>query len=444
MSEIVSGSFAAHAPFASSPPFEPWFNRPVETNGSKRKKRKRRAIKKGTKDEAPSHEQIRPICHVYSSNCPSSQRTRAAAGAHLSWTSSKLLSRNTIKNRKKYAKRKMEKQRSKLQAVDITDDMIRAGLRFSKTYLDDHVVVFDGGKVESTASSPFNSTVEGWECLRIEDGPLEICALPSHDKGLLYVAPHDNQPRFILLPRQEAVAMNSDGRELCASMSGIAKKSSNLSRGASKTVFGGKKYCCIGAKANRSSPGVTPGLFMAGGVGENEWNTVVKEVKRCEEAFFSYASTDAIRHIREARQLVPWEGINSAGDQSIGSTIYSGIAFGVNVFLRAHVDDDYTYSVIQVHVDGMDYDVDNDVVCYFCFPSLGFAVPLRPGDFLLINALEPHCLSSRCSYDYDLFAVSSYLKTAVVGGNDNSIPLSSEELKCRCLYEDSKRKKLKK
>jgi hypothetical protein len=324
--------------------------------------------------------------------------------------------------------------------VDITEEMIRAGVRYSKTYLENHVVVFDGGKAESTASSPDNSQDDGWECLRIEDGPLVICALPSHDKGLMYVAPHDNQPRFILLPREEAIAMNSDGRELCASMSAIAKKSSNLSRGASKSVFGCKKYCCVGAKANRSSPGVTPGLFKAGGVGENEWNSVVKEVKRCEEAFYSYASTDTIRHIREARELVPWEGIHSAGDQSTESTIYSGIAFGINVFLRAHVDDDYTYSVIQVHVDGMDYEVDNEVVCYFCFPSLGCAVPLRPGDFLLINALEPHCLSSRCRDDYNLFAVSSYLKTAVVGGNNNSIPLTSEELKCASLYEHINKK----
>jgi hypothetical protein len=238
-----------------------------------------------------------------------------------------------------------------------------------------------------------------------------------------------------LLPREEAISINSNGRELCASMTAISKKSSNLSRGASKSVFGGKKYCCIGAKANRNSAGVTPGLFKAGGIRETEWNCVVNEVKRCEEAFYSYASTAAIRHIREARKLVPWEGIHGAGDQLSSSTIYSGIAFGVNVFLRAHVDDDYTYSVIQVHVDNMDYAIDDDVVCYFCFPSLGCAVPLRPGDFLLINALEPHCLSSRCRDDYDLFAVSSYLKTAVVGGNDNSVPLSNEELNCKSFYE---------
>jgi hypothetical protein len=200
-------------------------------------------------------------------------------------------------------------------------------------------------------------------------------------------------------------------------------------------VFGGKKYCCVGAKANRSQRGVTPGLFRAGGITESDWNCVVKAAKRCEHAFYSFADTATIRHIREARELVQWEGIHGAGNQSASTSIYSGIAFGVNVFLRAHVDEDYTYSVIQVHVDNKDYVVDDEVVCYFCFPCLGVAIPLRPGDFLLINALEYHCLSSRCSEDYNLFAVSSYLKTAVVGGNDNSIALSSEEMRCKLLYE---------
>ena len=49
------------------------------------------------------------------------------------------------------------------------------------------------------------------------------------------------------------------------------------------------------------------------------------------------------------------------------------------------------YSVIQVHVDGIDYGLDAEVVCYFCFPRFGIAVPIRLGDFLLVNALEYHC-----------------------------------------------------
>jgi hypothetical protein len=51
--------------------------------------------------------------------------------------------------------------------------------------------------------------------------------------------------------------------------------------------------------------------------------------------------------------------------------IFNGIAFGVNVYLRAHVDLDLTYSVIQVHVDDSDYGLLDDIVCYFSFPRLG-------------------------------------------------------------------------
>jgi hypothetical protein len=89
----------------------------------------------------------------------------------------------------------------------------------------------------------------------------------------------------------------------------------------------------------------------------------------------------------------------------------------------------------------MDYGLEDEIICYFCFPLLGTAVPLMPGDFLLINALEYHCLSSRCNKDVDIFCISSYLKTAVVGGNDNNGLLNREELKCLAAYEDKIAKK---
>ena len=123
------------------------------------------------------------------------------------------------------------------------------------------------------------------------------------------------------------------------------------------------------------------------------------------------------------------------------SGIFNGIAFGVNVYLRAHIDNDFTYSVIQVHTDCTEYKIEDDVVCYFCFPRLGIAVGLKPGDFLLVNALEYHCLSSRCYTDVDLFCVSSYLKTAVVGGNDNKRKLSEREMACLNTVPNKKGKK---
>ena len=49
-------------------------------------------------------------------------------------------------------------------------------------------------------------------------------------------------------------------------------------------------------------------------------------------------------------------------------------------------------------------------MCFFSCPRLGVTVPLKPGDFLLVNALEYHCLSSRCQSDVVIYCVSSYLK----------------------------------
>jgi hypothetical protein len=71
--------------------------------------------------------------------------------------------------------------------------------------------------------------------------------------------------------------------------------------------------------------------------------------------------------------------------------------------------------------------LDDDVVVYFCFPTIGVAVPLRPGDYLLFNARIPHCISSRCKFEDEVMCTSTYLKTAIVGMNNNSLPLTDEQ-----------------
>ena len=70
-------------------------------------------------------------------------------------------------------------------------------------------------------------------------------------------------------------------------------------------------------------------------------------------------------------------------------------------------------------------------VCnYFTFAEQGIEVALRPGDTLLFNPLYQHCLSSRTSFyaNKDVFCLSLYLKTAVVGKNDNTLPLTKSEM----------------
>jgi hypothetical protein len=69
-----------------------------------------------------------------------------------------------------------------------------------------------------------------------------------------------------------------------------------------------------------------------------------------------------------------------------------------------------------VHLKGIDqYSTNDPIVIYFCFPTMGVAVPLRPGNFLLYNSWIPHCVSSRCRQLDEVMIVSMYLKSAVVG-----------------------------
>ena len=136
--------------------------------------------------------------------------------------------------------------------------------------------------------------------------------------------------------------------------------------------------------------------------------------------FDMYSPSNVIRHIVEARKCVPFVTMEPSPSSSSMrcAQYYNGVGFGVNVYLRCHVDDDFTMSMVQVHMDQL-YQMNDPIVCYFCFPRIGVCVALRPGDFLLFNPQEPHCISSRCNEEDQLYFISSYLKTSVVGLNDN-------------------------
>ena len=131
--------------------------------------------------------------------------------------------------------------------------------------------------------------------------------------------------------------------------------------------------------------------------------------------------------------------VRSIGALHVGIGMSSHPLTKKSTLYRAHKDQDFTYSVIEVHVEGEKYGHDDRVVCYFCFPQLGCAVPMRPGDILLMNPMEYHCVSSLCQNDVDVYCVSCYLKTAVVGGNDNKRELNGEESECLGAFDDAVR-----
>jgi hypothetical protein len=92
---------------------------------------------------------------------------------------------------------------------------------------------------------------------------------------------------------------------------------------------------------------------------------------------------------------------------------YNAVGFCINIFLKCHIDKDFTMSIVLVHLDEIRYQNDDRIICYFAFPQIGIAVALQPGDILRFN---PLC----CNKDDNIYCISYYLKTQVMGLNDNS------------------------
>ncbi len=92
---------------------------------------------------------------------------------------------------------------------------------------------------------------------------------------------------------------------------------------------------------------------------------------------------------------------------------YSDLAFRWNVFSDVTQILDYTMRIAQVHLKGKDkYEFHDDIVVYY---------------FLLFNALIPHCILSWCKQTYNIYCMSIYLKSAIVGMNNNLMPLTTKQ-----------------
>lgn len=151
--------------------------------------------------------------------------------------------------------------------------------------------------------------------------------------------------------------------------------------------------------------------------------------RRAESALESFADTNVLRQLLAAKELVDFKTL-SAPNNHHRVKYFGALAFGRNVFLRCHTDEDFTLSVTQIYLKGRDsYSPTDKPVAFFCFPTRAVAIPMRPGDFLIFDATLPHSISSRCHSVDDIMCVSFYLKSRVVGMNDNSIPLSKDQYK---------------
>ena len=154
-------------------------------------------------------------------------------------------------------------------------------------------------------------------------------------------------------------------------------------------------------------------------------------MKRAEISFCSFADHCCVlSHLHHAKKLVPFKTFSTTVDKSstLSSDFFGGIAFGTNVFLCCHTDADFTMSISQVFLKGWPkYQINDHVIAYFCFPTLGVAVPLCTGDYFMFNTLVPRCISSRCNMEDEVMCTSVYLKTSMVGMHYNNLKLTHKQ-----------------
>jgi len=360
-------------------------------------------------------------CHVYKAKSSSSRRTRAAA-VEYQIVSQIHQGHSTNHRRRINGNRKRFKQRTCLREVKSSKVASLNIQCLSTDFIKNNIVVCDGGNDPKCALSPPLNVP--WHCLQICNGDLWVADTVNPTIGLQY-SHDDGSPIFVHLPREDSLNIMRDSTQLCSAIRSCTKNQrTTLSRGIQNHVFveNNHKYSCVGSQPGRAERGVKSGLYrLKNGFQSKEWDVIHNVLRRAEYAFDRYMDTEVIQHITAAKKRVNYRTMEpSPLSSGLKSTrIYNGMGFGINVYLRCHTDQDFTMSIIQAHIDELHYTASDSIVCYFCFPRIGIAVALRPGDFLIFNPLEPHMISSRCNPKDDVYCISSYLKTAVVGLNDN-------------------------
>ncbi len=378
--------------------------------------------------------------HLYKTkNKTSSQRTQLGSIAHVVET------KNMSCRQGRNHNRKFNKKRRRLIMRFINVEIPTEIVKLTEKETQERYIVIDGGDDSNPAIKRPKNLKKKWKRIRVLDGiHLHPVVSKNHEKGLMHCSANGSF-NFMLLSREECINIlpkkGLSGLSLAISSCEKAKGSA-LIRGRSKMTFGDDiqrppKYTSMGVQPNRAKTGVSLTVPFMKKIPTEDLDWITRMMRWSESAFEQMVDHSALHHIRAASDAISFPTMcpSSSDKKQTRSKYFGAIAFGRNVHLRCHTDHDYLYSVIQIHLEGRDsYSINEKVVAYFCFPTLGIAVALRPGDFLLFNPTIPHCISSRCRNKDNVISVSSYLKTAVVGMNDNSIKLSDEQKKLHNEY----------
>ena len=369
-------------------------------------------LKKIADNESGSSTNVTTPFHSFSSTKTSSSlRTVVAKGIVQAAAKPK------TKRQKQRQKKKNRKQRSELLSVEPlpAEDGIQASI------LQKFCVVFtmDG----DIAKPNFSDQSQNY------DKPImvSLCNWKVTDTGQggsIFHPIKNELPVFIKPPYQSRLMPDKVIHDIIQVLKSVEKKAPNQRRGKSKFLGldgPNSKYVAIGIHANRGGRGLIQSKLNMMSTEEKE--TLVSFIRRLEEIFQRWVDWSYLTGFRNA---AVHQDITMLDDGHRATEFFSSVAFGRNVYLQAHTDCDFGYSIVVVlQVEPEETDLD-EILCYFVFPVHAQVVALRHGDIIIFNPTIYHCVSKK-SVTGDVFCLSCYLKTAVVGKNDNLLPLTRVE-----------------
>lgn len=233
---------------------------------------------------------------------------------------------------------------------------------------------------------------------------------------------------FLLIPRAYVVKHYESIKDFKKFVSSIEEftvaEKNSYARGAKKEVRsdGDLKcvYSTVGTYASRNSRGLK---YQSRNIDDfpDAKAAISTLVKKLEHISMGYITTELLVGILNINKMSGHGLLKLDGDKT--TTIWPSIALSVNSYLNIHTDDDYFLSLCLNLTEEQPI-LESEILNYFCFPTKGVSVAIRNGDILLFNPLVEHCISSRVCKKKNVLGTTMYLKSAVVGGNDNSISIS--------------------
>jgi hypothetical protein len=227
----------------------------------------------------------------------------------------------------------------------------------------------------------------------------------------------------VVIPRHKTMErVNSNNTALVVNaFNKLQTTERSCKRSGTKTGISTSKasYAIVGNKVHRGGHGFIHDKLSA--VDPRASDTLRKFAQRMEHVAAEFIPSCWLAAITIANTLSAWPAVGR-------SKFVAAMASSINYSAPAHVDDDYLFSIHRLNVDACI--ANNEMVQCFCFATYGFAIGLRPGDIILFNSHVYHCLSDK-STPYakrDVHVTTFYVKTAHVGKNDNSLPLTEKKL----------------